>query len=215
MPPELHRAVGLFSSRRDAEAALMQLRDSGFNMDKVSVVNKNAEADSMHGAAVTSEKDNKIAEAAGKGAKIGGIGGGTIGLIGSLGILAIPGVGLIAELGVLLANTVLGGAIGAAGGGLVGALVGWGLPEDRAQYYSDRVNKSGDYLVMVEGDTADIQNAQTVLTNNRISDWQTFSATNASSDRTTAHSATTDARTDARLDSKTRLEPPATGHSIG
>ncbi len=204
MPTELHRAVGLFSSRSDAETALMQLRDSGFNMDKVSVVNKNAEADNMHGAAVTSEKDSKVADAAGKGATIGGVGGGAIGLIGSLGVLAIPGVGPIAELGVLLANTVLGGAIGAAGGGLVGALVGWGLPEDRARYYSDRVSKSGDYLVMVEGDSTDIQNAQNILTRNRVNDWQTFPATNASPDRTTGD----------RLDNRTRPEPPAAGHSL-
>lgn len=96
-----------------------------------------------------------------------------------LGVLAIPGVGPVAELVILLANTVFAGALGAASGGLLGALVGWGLPEDQAQYYSDRVNKSGDYLVVVESDATSLNSAQTVLQQNRISDWRTFDATDS------------------------------------
>ncbi len=116
-----------------------------------------------------------MAESAKESAAIGGVTGGAIGLIGSLGVLAIPGVGPVAELGILLANTVFAGAIGAASGGLLGALVGWGLPEDQAKYYSDRVNNDGSYLVIVEGDPATINAAQSVLQENKISDWRTFS----------------------------------------
>ena len=181
MPIEMQRAIGLFPDHPTAEAALVQLRDSGFDMDKVSIVSKKAETDEMQGATVSSSGDGKIASAAGKGATAGGIGGGAVGLIGSLGILAIPGVGPVAELGVILANTVFAGAIGAVGGGLVGALVGWGLPEDQAKYYSDRVNSSGNYLVLVEGTADTLRTAENILQNNRISDWRTFSAASASS----------------------------------
>jgi len=39
MALSLHkRAVGVFSNRRDAEYTLNELRNAGFNMDKVSVV---------------------------------------------------------------------------------------------------------------------------------------------------------------------------------
>lgn len=169
------RAIGLFHSRQDAETALMKLRDSGFDMDKVSVVNKGKETGEMQGATVN-DKGAQVAESAGQSAAIGGATGGAIGLIGSLGVLAIPGVGVAAELGILLANTVFAGALGAASGGLLGALVGWGLPEDQAQYYSDRVNKSGDYLIVVEADSNNLNSAQTVLQENRISDWRTFDA---------------------------------------
>ncbi|MGC1306234.1 MAG: signal transduction histidine kinase (STHK), LytS [Phormidesmis sp.] len=179
MPVETKRAVGLFHSRQDAENALMKLRDSGFDMNRISVVNKDTDTSNMQGASVNADKENQVAESAGKSAAIGGVSGGAIGLIGSLGILAIPGVGPAAEVGILLANTVFAGALGAASGGLLGALVGWGLPEDQAQYYSDRVNKSGDYLVIVEGDTTTINSAQTILQQNRINDWRTFSATGA------------------------------------
>ena len=179
------RAIGLFKSRQDAEAALLKLRDSGFDMDKVSVVNKDGDKGQMQGAAVNDGKGEQIAESAGRSAAIGGTTGGAIGLIGSLGVLAIPGVGVAAELGILLANTVFAGALGAASGGLLGALVGWGLPEDQAQYYSDRVNNSGDYLVLVESDTSGLNSAQTVLQENRISDWRTFDATSSTADGTT------------------------------
>lgn len=176
MPIEKTRAIGLFPDRQSAETAMMQLRDSGFDMNKVSVVNKNTDTDNMTSASGNTD-GNQVAESAGESAAIGGATGGAIGLIGSLGVLAIPGVGPVAELGVLLANTVFAGALGAASGGLLGALVGWGLPEDQAQYYSDRVNKSGDYLVIVEGDSATINAAQDVLQRNRVSDWRTFSTT--------------------------------------
>ncbi len=190
MPTEMQRAVGLFSDRQDAEAALSKLRDSGFDMNQVSVVNKGSETGEMQGASVNADKGNQVANSAKKGATVGGVSGGAIGLIGSLGILAIPGVGPVAELGVLLANTVFAGALGAAGGGILGALVGWGLPEDQAQYYSDRVNKSGDYLVLVEGDANAIRSAQTILQQNRVSDWRTFPATNASTSPNASRSTT-------------------------
>ena len=126
------RAIGLFHDRRDAESALMKLRDSGFDMDRVSVVNKDADTGDMQGATVSNDS-SQIAESAGKSAAIGGATGGAIGLIGSLGVLAIPGVGVAAEAGILLANTLFAGGLGAASGGLLGALVGWGLSEDDAK----------------------------------------------------------------------------------
>ncbi len=38
---ELKHAIGTFTTREDAEYALRELRDAGFNMDKVSVIAKN------------------------------------------------------------------------------------------------------------------------------------------------------------------------------
>lgn len=38
----LKRAVGTFPTRQNAEAALMELRDVGFNMDKISAIAQNA-----------------------------------------------------------------------------------------------------------------------------------------------------------------------------
>lgn len=204
MAMQTERAIGLFSSRNEAEAAMLKLRDSGFDMNKVSVVNKNADSGDMGGATVTDSKDSQVAKSSAEAATVGGVSGGAIGLIGSLGVLAIPGVGPVAELGVLLANTVFAGALGAASGGLLGALVGWGLPEDQAKYYSDRVNNSGDYLVVVEGDTNTIHSAQAVLQQNKVRDWRTFSAPATSSTTTTSAAAS----------GTTTPQPPASGATV-
>jgi uncharacterized membrane protein len=172
------RAVGLFSSRHEAETALHRLRDSGFDMDKVSVVTRTSDADptKTNGG---KDKADQIAGGAGAGATAGAATGGLMGLIGSLGVLAIPGIGPAAEVGIILANTLLGGGIGAAGGGLVGALIGWGVPEDQANYYNDRVTQHGDHLILVEGTEQDIRNAHAVLNNYGIRDWNIYGSTTA------------------------------------
>ncbi|MBE9007398.1 histidine kinase [Fortiea sp. LEGE XX443] len=167
------RAVGAFSHRRDAEAALNELRDAGFPMNRVSLIAKDTNG---HGVAGVG---NQSDEGAKTGAATGGALGGLGGLLVGLGALAIPGVGPVIAGGAVataLATTLAGGAIGAAAGGLVGALVGVGVPEDLARLYSDRFQR-GDYLVMVDGTEAEIQHAQTILKRRGIQDFGIFDAT--------------------------------------
>ena len=173
---KLQHAVGIFSNRRDAEHALTELRDAGFNMDKVSVIVKNADPnDQIGGAGVSSAKEEQMIGGTEAGATAGAVTGGLIGLIGGLSLLAIPGFGPAAEVGVVLANTILGSAIGAAGGAIVGALVSWGVPEDRAKYYGDRVSQ-GDYLIVVEGTAEDILRAEAILDQRGVLDWGIYDA---------------------------------------
>ncbi len=168
---KIQHAIGIFSNRRDAEHALTELRDAGFNMDRVSVIVKNAGPnDQIGGAGVSDSKGEQVEGGAKTGATTGAVTGGIIALVGSLGVLAIPGVGVAAEVGVLLGNTLLGGVIGAAGGALVGALIGWGVPEDRAKYYDERV-AGGDYLVVVEGTAEELLRAEGVLEKRGLRDW--------------------------------------------
>lgn len=169
------RAVGLFSTRGEAEAALHRLKDSGFNMDHVSVVAKNDDGlQEIANGDTQKDKGEQAKGGAGAGATAGAVTGGALGLVGSLGILAIPGVGPVAELGVLLANTLLGGGIGAAGGGLIGALIGWGVPEDDANYYNNRVFEHNDYLLLVEGSEAEVRSAETIVREHGIRDWNLY-----------------------------------------
>jgi hypothetical protein len=177
---EYRRAVGLFSNRSDAEAALYRLRDTGFDMDHISIVAKSGEGlkDLSGNDYQPSQSDSEQAKGgAGAGATAGAVTGGTIGLIGSLGVLAIPGVGAAAEVGFLLGNTLLGSGIGAAGGGLIGALIGWGVPEEKANYYNDRVYNENDFLVMVEGTEAEIRAAESILQEGGIRDWGVYGST--------------------------------------
>ena len=149
-------------------------------MDHISIVAKSGEGlrDLGGNDYDPSKSDAEQAKGgAGAGATAGAVTGGAIGLIGSLGVLAIPGVGAAAEVGFLLGNTLLGSGIGAAGGGLVGALIGWGVPEERANYYNDRVYNENDYLVMVEGTEAEIRAAEAVLQEGGIRDWGVYGST--------------------------------------
>ena len=181
------RAVGVFSSHRDAEHALSELRDSGFSMDQVSVVAKDADRnDQIAGADMSDQVGNKADKGATAGAVTGGALGGLGGLLVGLGALAIPGIGPVMLAGAgatALATTITGGAIGAAAGGLVGALVGLGIPEEHARSYNERVSR-GDYLVMVDGTQEDIHRAQMVLSHRGIQDWGIYDAPNTDTTRT-------------------------------
>ncbi len=164
------RAVGVFPHRRDAEAAIRELRDVGFSMDQVSLLAKDADAGNIAGAG------NKAGESAAAGAATGGALGGLGGLLIGLGALAIPGVGPVIAGGAVataLATAVTGGAIGAAAGGLTGGLVGLGIPENRARLYSDRINR-GDYVVFVDGTDDEVRRAEAILKRRGIEEFETF-----------------------------------------
>jgi len=160
---EYKRATGLFYSRDEAEAAVRGLRDAGFDENRISVIAR--DADKVDGVDTTEEVGNKADEGAAAGALTGGALGGITGLLVGLGTLAIPGVGPILLAGAeatAIATTLAGGAIGAATGGLVGALIGLGIPEEKAQIYSDRVS-SGSFLVMVIGTEAEAKRAENIM----------------------------------------------------
>ncbi|KST69976.1 YsnF/AvaK domain-containing protein [Mastigocoleus testarum] len=160
---EYKRAVGLFYSREEAEKAVHKLKDAGFDMDRVSVVAR--DADKVVGTETTEDIGNKADDGAAAGALTGGALGGITGLLVGLGTLAIPGVGPILLAGAeatAIATTLAGGAIGAAAGGLVGALIGLGIPEERAKVYSDRV-AGGSFLVMVTGTVKEVIRAETYM----------------------------------------------------
>ncbi|MFE1747152.1 general stress protein [Coleofasciculus sp. H7-2] len=182
------RAVGVFSNYQDAEVALTELKNSGFSMDNVSVVARDADkGDDIAGADVSDRVGNKADEGAKTGAVTGGALGGLTGLLVGLGALAIPGLGpvmLAGAAGTAIATTLSGGAIGAAAGSLLGALIGLGIPEERARRYNDRVSR-GDYLVMVDGNDDDIRRAEAILSHRGIEDWGIYDAPATNTTRTT------------------------------
>ena len=156
------RAAGLFHSRNKAERAVRDFNDSGYDMQNVSIVAR--DADQIDGLD-TKEIGNKADDGATAGALTGGTLGGITGLLVGLGTLAIPGVGPILLAGAAattVATTLAGAGIGAAAGGLVGGLVGLGIPEEKAKVYRDSV-KDGSFLVMANGTPTEIDRAETIM----------------------------------------------------
>ncbi len=175
------RAVGVFRQRREAEAALSELRDAEFVMDNVSIIGKDT-GNNVNAVSATDMRGNKADDGAKTGAATGAALGGLGGLLVGLGALAIPGIGPVIAGGAVataLATTLTGGAIGAAAGGVAGGLVGLGIPEQQAQIYSDSINR-GDYLVMVDGSEDEVRRAEPILKRHGIQDFDIFNATDIS-----------------------------------
>lgn len=163
---QYQRAVGVFTHRIDAEQALHELRDSGLAMEKVSVVVQNTERN--HEIANDQIKE-RTGDKSDEGATVGGLSGGAVGgltgLLVGLGTLAIPGVGPIMLAGAAataLVTTLVGASIGAATGTFAGALVGWGMSEEQASAYNERV-KHGHYLIIVDCTSAEIAKVEVIL----------------------------------------------------
>ena len=122
--------VGIFTDRDRAEAAIRELKASGFTDEQIGVAARDE-----------GEPHDRTAT--------GALGGGLVGgLIGLLGSLLVPGVGPVVVGGVL-ASTLTGAGIGAATGGIIGALSGLGVPERDAQHF-DLGLRSGGTLITVD-----------------------------------------------------------------
>jgi hypothetical protein len=78
-----------------------------------------------------------------------------------LGIIAIPGIGPLVAAGVL-ATTLAGAAGGSLVGGLLGALTNYGVDERDAHVYSEGVRRGGT-LVTVQTDDARLAQAELIL----------------------------------------------------
>ena len=198
------RAAGLYYSRDEAEAAVRDLKSAGYDMDRVSVIAKDADKVGGHDSTTTEEVGNKADDGAATGALTGGALGGITGLLVGLGALAIPGIGPILLAGAeatAIATTLAGGAIGAAAGGLIGALIGLGIPEERAKVYSDRVGR-GSFLVMVTGTGAEIDRVAEIMRRHGVEEFDIYdipapatatTATTATPTTATTAATTTDA----------------------
>jgi len=133
--------VGVFTDRRQADAAVDDLRRAGFRDDQIGM----AARDDKGTSTTTKEKGTYVEEGAVAGAVAGAGVGGLIGLGVLAGVIPVIGPAIAAgTLGVILANAAGGAAIAT----VIGALVGMGIPEEEATYYEGEF-KAGRILVTV------------------------------------------------------------------
>jgi hypothetical protein len=151
-------AFGIYKDRATAETAVDRLLAGGFSNQDVSVLM----SDNSGSKDFATEKNTKAPEGTTTGVGVGGVVGGTLGLLAGIGALAIPGVGPLIAAGPIMAG-LAGLGIGGAVGGLVGALVGMGIPEYEAKRYEGRV-KDGGILLSVHCNTSEeISKAKDIL----------------------------------------------------
>ena len=127
----------VYDRHEQARQAVSELEAAGIASSDISLLaNK-------HVSAQYADVDDASKAAAGAG--IGAVVGGTAGLLAGIGLLAIPGLGPVVAAG-WLASTALGAVAGGATGGIVGALVEAGVPEEHAHVYSEAVRRGGTLL---------------------------------------------------------------------
>ena len=158
--------VYIFPSLEEAESAVKRLSDTKFPINQISIVTQNIETTKQVHGYITA------GDVAAQGASSGAWMGGFFGLLVGAAFLWVPGFGPLFVAGPLAAM-LLGGAegivAGAAGGGLLGALVGWGISKEHILKYQE-VIKGGKYLVIANGDEAQVNQARSILQDSGIAD---------------------------------------------
>jgi hypothetical protein len=155
--------VGVFRSKESATDAINELKRNGYERE-ISLVardekTKDYDSEADPGDRMTMEDQNLS-----DGVFAGGALGGIAGLLAGAGALLIPGVGPIIAAGPLAAFLT-----GVVGGGLVGGLVDFGIPEERGRYFEERVKK-GDILVTIKAQEDEVSEISSVLRENGAED---------------------------------------------
>ncbi len=135
--------VGVFTDPRRAQAAVAELKRSGFVDEQIGLVGHAEPSTSSTAEQVT---DKRISEGTATGAAVGA----SLGALWGIGIAAglFPAVGAVFVGGTLMALLASAGG-GAVLGSLIGALIAVGVPQDEAAYYEQEFRR-GKILVTVQ-----------------------------------------------------------------
>jgi hypothetical protein len=125
----------------------------------VSLVSQNLESENrVHGYVTACDVSKR---AAGTGAWVGGI----FGLLVGAAFVWVPGFGpllVVGSLSAVLLGGLEGALTGAAGAGLLGGLLGWGISKRHVLKYEQAV-KAGKYLVVAHGSADEVARARDLL----------------------------------------------------
>jgi anti-sigma factor RsiW len=134
-------ALGVFDERRQAESAIVALKEAGFSESDIGVASREwtKQFQNVH------VSEQKVAE---KGA-VGGalIGGGVGAVVGLAGAMLIPGL-IPVIAGETLVSMLVGGAAGAAVGAFAGPFIALGFSETEAKEHAQHIAE-GKTIVMV------------------------------------------------------------------
>jgi hypothetical protein len=139
-------AVAVFETRVRAQDAIDALRRAGFAKERIGVVTRDRRREEL--GAAEDPSHSRWEEGTGVGLAAGAAAGTGLGLAVAAGL--IPGIGPAIAGGTMMALLASAGA-GAAVGGVLGGLVGLGIPEEEARYYEEEF-QAGRTIVTVQAD---------------------------------------------------------------
>ncbi|MEW4369948.1 general stress protein [Paenibacillus kandeliae] len=139
----MEKIVGVFIDEQHAVQTIRDLKVAGFEERDISVLAKDAEdarlIEQETGVDIEAERQSSMSETT--------VFGGLAGMLAGIGTFAIPGVGPILAAGPII-GMFTGALFGAGAGGLIGALIGYGLSEEDAHRYHDQLG-DGNILILV------------------------------------------------------------------
>jgi hypothetical protein len=164
-------AVGVFSDPMQADQGVAELKRAGFRADQIGVAGRDWRTQAAD-KPVKQEESSMAEEGALAGVITGAVGGALVGLGVLSGAIPVVGPAIAAgPLAVILSNTVVGAAVV----GLIGALVGLGIPEEEARYYESEF-RSGRIIVTVKADER-YDEAEALLRRHGATDYASARAT--------------------------------------
>src|SRR3954453_8811751 len=134
----MQNVVGIFETRTEAERAIQRMKEMGIAPDAISIAMRDA------GEASDLVDTTGAHDLSGEGATAGALSGAAVGTLVGLALVGstfvLPGVGTFL-IGGPLAAGLAGAGIGSASGGLLGPLIGAGIPEMDAERYAAGIEK--------------------------------------------------------------------------
>ena len=151
--------VAIFPQHSPAENAIKELKNSGFNIKKLSIIGRDYHTeDSVVGFYNTGDRMKYWG-------KFGAFWGGLWGLLFGAAFLVIPGIGPIVAAGSVVAWIIgaLEGAVVIGGLSALGAgLFSLGIPKDSVVKYETSI-KAGKFLLIAHGTADEVQKAREIL----------------------------------------------------
>ena len=159
-----HSPFYIFNTHIEAEQAIQSLSRAGFDMKKLSLVGKGYHTEEHPIGFYTT--GDRIKTWGGMGAFWGGIWG----LLFAPAVFFLPGLGLVAMAGPIVAALVSGleGAVVVGGISALGAaLTQIGVPKDQVIKYETAL-KVDKYVLLVHGSAEEVAKVHTVLSNTKL-----------------------------------------------
>ncbi len=150
-----NHTVTVYSTHAQAEAAIIKLKDAGFEMKNLSIIGQDYYTDEQPVGYINTG-DRMLFWG-----RYGAFWGSIWGLLFGSAMMIVPGVGPVLFAGYIVAaieGAVLGGGAGVIGG----ALASIGVPENSVINYQSAIRADG-FLLLVRGSESDVEKARLLL----------------------------------------------------
>ena len=155
--------MALYDDLTAAREVVSSLTEAGYEREQISLATPDPdEADAAMLETEPVADEEMLRGAISDGVLGGGAAGGLAGLLIGLAAFSVPGVGPLLVAGPIW-SAAIGAGLGSLGGGLLGALVETGVPENEAVYYQEGVRRGHTLLAVTVAGTEEADRAAALM----------------------------------------------------